>query len=122
MPKHYGKTTGKTQQTKSNESKKPNRPSDEKMELVSDKHYDIVSVLFHAMQAAETLNQYIEDAEEQGDDELCDFFEEVQQEQNRLVTRAQQLLASRISRGSMMEESRDDMRDRSSRRSQPSAR
>jgi hypothetical protein len=36
--------------------------------------YDIVSVMYHALQGAETYDRYIADAEQRGDDELVEFF------------------------------------------------
>jgi hypothetical protein len=38
---------------------------------VPDEIYDIVSVLYHALQGAETYEQYIRDAEQRGDQELA---------------------------------------------------
>jgi hypothetical protein len=60
--------------------------------------YDLVSILYHALQGAETYGMYIADAEEVGDSELAKFFEEVQDEERRRADRAKQLLASRLGR------------------------
>jgi len=40
--------------------------------------YDLVSVMYHALQGAETYERYITDARERGDGELADFFRAVQ--------------------------------------------
>lgn len=45
-----------------------------------DEHYDLISVLYHTMQEAETLQTYIDDARSAGDNDLAGFFEEVQQQ------------------------------------------
>ncbi len=58
--------------------------------------YNLVSILYHALQGAETYMDYVEDAEENGDEELADFFKDVQQEEIRRAERAKQLLASRL--------------------------
>ena len=38
-----------------------------------DATYDVVSILYHALQGAETYQQYIQDAEQRGDQELGQF-------------------------------------------------
>ena len=60
--------------------------------------YDLVSIIYHALQGAETYGMYIADAEEVGDTELAKFFEEVQEEERRRADRAKQLLAARLGR------------------------
>lgn len=62
-----------------------------------DKHYDIVSTLYHALQGAETTSKYIDDAQQEGDTEVMDFFKEVQQHNRQIAERAKQLLAQRVS-------------------------
>jgi rubrerythrin len=60
--------------------------------------YDLVSIIYHALQGAETFGMYIADAKEVGDTELAKFFEEVQKEEQRRADRAKQLLAGRLGR------------------------
>ena len=62
----------------------------------SDPAYDLVSVMYHALQGAETYDRYIADAEERGDRELADFFEEVQDRNCEVADRAKGLLRSRL--------------------------
>jgi hypothetical protein len=59
-------------------------------------HYDLISVLYHALQGGETSQLYINDARTAGDDELAAFFEQVQSEGRSRIERAKQLLASRL--------------------------
>jgi hypothetical protein len=75
-----------------------NQEMDEEMEDTGtpDEHYNLVSVLYHALQGAETCAQYLEDADEAGDDELVDFLEEVQSDYRRQADRAKELLAARL--------------------------
>jgi rubrerythrin len=61
-----------------------------------DETYDVVSILYHALQGADTYQQYIRDAEQRGDQELAQFFREVQDEEKRRADRAKQLLAKRL--------------------------
>jgi rubrerythrin len=61
-----------------------------------DETYDVVSILYHALQGAETYQQYVRDAEQRGDQELAQFFRDVQEEEKRRAERAKQLLANRL--------------------------
>ncbi|WP_434045801.1 MULTISPECIES: hypothetical protein [Sorangium] len=67
--------------------------------VVPDKDYNLVSVLYHALQGAETYSQYVQDAQKQGDQELATFFSEVRQEELRLAERAKHLLGQRLGGG-----------------------
>ncbi len=60
-----------------------------------DKNYNLTSVLYHALQGGENYDSYISDAE--GDDELVDFFKDVQEEEKNRAQRAKKLLADRLS-------------------------
>ena len=62
----------------------------------SDENYDLVSVLYHCLKAADACTQYVADAEDAGDDELVDFFDNARQLQNRLASQARALLAERL--------------------------
>ena len=62
----------------------------------SDENYDLVSVLYHSLKAADACTQYVADAEDAGDDELVEFFEKARKLQNRLASDARLLLAQRM--------------------------
>ena len=61
----------------------------------SNEFYNLVSIMYHALQGAQTYDTYIRDAEQSGDRDLAQFFREVQQEDNRRSERAKQLLVQR---------------------------
>ena len=61
-----------------------------------DHEYALVSVLYHALQGAQACEQYVDDAERAGDDELVKFFQDCVQEQQQRAARAKQLLVSRM--------------------------
>jgi hypothetical protein len=61
-----------------------------------DEHYDIVSVLYHALKGAAVCAEYLEDAQRAKDQELASFFEAVLEEDRRRAERAKTLLAKRI--------------------------
>jgi rubrerythrin len=63
----------------------------------SDVTYDLVSILYHALQGAETYDQYIKDAEHGGDSELAKFFQDTKEENSRRAERAKQLLVKHLS-------------------------
>lgn len=73
---------------------------------MQDKNYNLISVLYHALQGGETCMQYIQDAEHAGDEELGQFFHEVQECQRHLADRAKALLRQRLSQGNGHESSR----------------
>jgi rubrerythrin len=58
--------------------------------------YDLISVAYHALQGAETYEQYAEDAQAQGAQELADYFRKTQEHCRRSADEAQRLLASRL--------------------------
>ncbi len=58
----------------------------------SDPVYDLVSVLYHALQGAETTVIYSDDAALEGDNELAEFFREVQEQDRARARRAKALL------------------------------
>jgi hypothetical protein len=62
-----------------------------------DEHYNLISVLYHLLEGAATVGQYIRDAEEAGDQELVQFFKDWQEEQRNFSERAKNLLGSRMS-------------------------
>ena len=60
-----------------------------------DEHYNLVSVLYHALHGAENCGIYALDAEAAGRDDLATFFREAQVAQAGLAERAKELLGIR---------------------------
>lgn len=63
---------------------------------VRDEHYNLVSVLYHTLQEGDTIDRYINDAEQAGDDQLKSFFQNVKQENKQRSDKAKQLLLQRL--------------------------
>ncbi len=61
-----------------------------------DENYDLISTVYHALHGAETVDMYIQDAEEAGDKELADFFRTVKNEYRDLAAKGKQLIGRRI--------------------------
>ena len=61
-----------------------------------DETYNLVSMLYHALQGAENCQIYSQDAG--GDPELRGLFDEARDQQRQLADRAKQLLQSRLGR------------------------
>jgi hypothetical protein len=57
-----------------------------------DEHYNLVSVLYRALQGAENCDRYAADAEVTGDERLAEFFREAQVMQAQLAERSKELL------------------------------
>jgi hypothetical protein len=61
-----------------------------------DTTYGLVSVLYHALQGADTYQKYIQDAQRGGDEELVEFFQDCLEGEQERASRAKSLLASRL--------------------------
>jgi hypothetical protein len=59
--------------------------------------YDLLSTAYHLLQGAETVTMYIADAEQEGNQELAQFFRETKDEYTRRADQAKQLLARHLS-------------------------
>jgi hypothetical protein len=57
-----------------------------------DEHYNLVSVLYHALQGADTCDHYAMDAEAAADERLAGFFRETQQLHTEVAERAKEML------------------------------
>jgi len=67
--------------------------------VARDEHYDLVSVLYHALQGDDTLARYIDDAEGAGDEELADHFREIQEKYREIAQDAKELLKEKLVSG-----------------------
>jgi hypothetical protein len=62
----------------------------------TDENYNLISVLYHALQGAETISQYLRDAQQADDEELVAFFEETKTAYIERANEAKQLLVTRL--------------------------
>jgi hypothetical protein len=58
--------------------------------------YDLVSVIYHSLQGAETTAMFIADAEQAGNQDCAQFFREIKDEYTRRADRAKQLLTTHL--------------------------
>lgn len=68
----------------------------ERATATRDEHYNLVSVLYHTLQEGDTLQQYIDDAQAAGDEELVLFFEDIQEQDRERGERGKRLLSARL--------------------------
>lgn len=74
-----------------------------------DEHYNLISVLYHALHGAETIDTYVLDAESAGDEELAAFFLEVQETHREIAQQVKERLgigeisAPGMAEGSLLE-------------------
>ena len=61
-----------------------------------DEPYNVISVLYHALQGAATCTTYLQDAEHASDQNLAQFFQEVQGTYRQLADRGQTLLRQQL--------------------------
>jgi len=58
--------------------------------------YNLFSIIYHALQGAETYEKYIADAEQSGDTELAQFFRDVRDQNTKRAQQGKQLLVTRL--------------------------
>jgi hypothetical protein len=73
-----------------------------------DENYNLISVLYHALQAAETTQQYQKDAEQSGDEQLAQFFQEAQSGYAEFAQQAKRLLIERMDTAEDEDEAEED--------------
>ena len=60
---------------------------------MDNQYFDVASVLYHTLRGSQSLASYIEDAQQGGNQELVQFFQQVKQQQDRCAEQAKQWLA-----------------------------
>jgi len=63
---------------------------------VRDEQFDAVSILYHALQGANTCSNYIKDAQQSGDKELQAFFNDVNSHYQEIASRAKEVVKQRL--------------------------
>jgi hypothetical protein len=63
---------------------------------MKDEHYDLISVLYHALQGDETLGQYIEDADSAGDSDLAEHYRDVQEKYREIAQQTKEVLRDKL--------------------------
>ncbi len=63
---------------------------------MNDKDYNLVSVMYHALQGAEETQTYINDARQSGDEEAANFLQDVQDNYRKIAEKAKPLLKNRM--------------------------
>lgn len=58
--------------------------------------YDLISLIYHSLQSAAVCETYINDAQQSGDQELKQFFQEVKDNSCQTAERAKKLMAQRL--------------------------
>ena len=75
-----------------NQEKETTVDQGEQITGTRDEHYNLVSVLYHALNAADTCDRYALDAETAGDEHLAAFFRRTQALQTAVAEEAKQHL------------------------------
>ena len=61
-----------------------------------DKNYNLITVLYQSSENTETLKTYVEDADQEGDEELKEFFNGVLENNLEANQRAKEMLVPRL--------------------------
>lgn len=64
-----------------------------------DKNYNLIEVLHQSSENVESLKSYIQDANQEGDQELVDFFNSVLESNLRASQQAKEMLVPRLQSG-----------------------
>jgi hypothetical protein len=73
-----------------------NEPAESGETGTPDVAYDLISVLYHSLESAETCQRYLSDAQRAEEDELADFFRQAVDQNRALAEQAKTLLAARM--------------------------
>ena len=63
---------------------------------IENETYDLISLVYHLLQGAETTGKYIKDAEQAEDEVLLKYFKDVQEQYVLLADRGKVLLKEKI--------------------------
>ena len=74
--------------------------TEQQMTSTSNVYYDLVSVLYHALEASQTYATYVRDAQQTGDQQLVQFFQQVHRQNSQTAELAKQMLSQQMSQGS----------------------
>jgi tRNA splicing ligase len=61
-----------------------------------DKNYNLIAVLYQSSNNVESLKSYLQDAEQEGDQELLDFFGGILENNLEAAQRAKEMLVARL--------------------------
>ena len=61
-----------------------------------DKNYNLIAVLYQSSDNVESLKTYVQDAEQEGDQELVDFFGGILENNLEAAQRAKEMLLPRL--------------------------
>ena len=61
-----------------------------------DKNYNLIAVLYHSSDNVESLKAYIQDAEQDGDQELVSFFDRILENNLKATQQAKEMLVPRL--------------------------
>ncbi len=61
-----------------------------------DKNYNLISVLYHSSDNVESLKTYIQDAEQDDDQELVNFFNSILENNLKATQQPKELLVARL--------------------------
>jgi hypothetical protein len=67
----------------------------EQLTGISDAFYDLTSVFYHAAEGSQVYAKYIDDAAKEGDNELVEFFKDVQKQDAERTQKAKSPIVRR---------------------------
>ena len=75
-------------------------PNEQQQTSVDNLYFDLVSLVYHSLQAAQTYATYLNDAQQSGNQQLVQLVQQMQQQNNQWAQQARQLLSQHMSQPS----------------------
>lgn len=88
-----------TTQTGTSGSTTETRGTQSTMGTMPDTTYNLISVMYHTLRGCQTYEQYAQDAEQAGQQDVAQFFRDTGREFERCAERGQKLLAQCLQQG-----------------------
>ena len=73
-----------------------------------DPHYDLISVLYHALEDDETLARYIKDAEDRDDPDLAEHYRDIQEKYREIARQTKEVLKEKLVADELVEEKNEE--------------
>ncbi len=75
-------------------------PNEQQQTSADNLYFDLVSIVYHSLEAAQTYATYLSDAQQSGNQQFVQLVQQMQQQNNQWAQQAKQLLAQQSSQSS----------------------
>jgi len=75
-------------------------PGEQQQTSVDNLYFDLVSIVYHSLEAAQTYATYLNDAQQSGNQQFIQLVQQMQQQNDQWSQQAKQLLSQQMSQSS----------------------